>query len=916
MGYTMKKIAPLPIILVLSLVISCTTVPKSSLPAGPTPSRVAAPTALPGSGGIFGTWIIDRFGLPAYRYTMDETTDPRAEWDPEIAPRTNLMWFPIGNKRIVAAAYNHGFVELFYNESDQRWINHYDPDSGNYTGGFGFVREGDEVVSTFFPDRPPEAEFQRIYGMGYFEKTLTQNGLRIDQVVFAPKGSLPVLISEVTIDNLSTETRTLTYYEYWDLNMVSVSKFLGEALFGEMRRRSIRFTPRFVPDRGLLILEGNKVWGTDGGFPPGPRSRDIEPPSVFLASLSGEVTGYAFDQTKLLPVKTAAPPSTTLTEIGLTPDASITDDPADNCLVLAVDITLSPGQSRTLRFAFGYAKAVRPEQILDRLGDSTQLLTETVSDWRERIPEFHGPADDVLAREVAWDYYALNALSLTDGYYQTPFIPQGGNYLFRWGSWGVTRDLAAFAQTLIYYSPEAAKDQLRFILRGQGVDGRFFYAMAGFGDKHQWYYQPSDFDLWVIGAVVEYVFVTRDLAFLDEVLPFYPKESGEAAPVREHLRRAFEHLRGAVGTGRHGLLRLRLSDWNDEMTFLTARGGICDVIGTWRRGESVFNTAMAAAVLPGYAELSRITGDTETARRVDEWAGDLTEALKAQWTDPGWLIRSYSGRGVPFGKDHLFLEPQIWALMADGVLTDEQAHTLINNIKARLMEPSVLGMMISDLETGSRTTRPGQQEEGGIWFAMNGPAVVALARYDPELAWRELMKNTLARHAEVYPGLWMGIWSGPDSFNSAISDRPGQSWYQQTPLGGIGPQEYPVMNAHSHAQILYALARLAGITGTLEGLVIDPRIPYKSFTFTTRTFSVEKSPASLSGCVTMGSDGEMVMRVRAPVQGRISSYVVTVDGKRVESILSDDFLRFRLPFKEGVPARWEVRGDGSTDGGR
>jgi hypothetical protein len=810
-------------------------------------------------------------------------------------------------------------VELFYGESDQRWLNRYDPGTGDYAGGLGFVREGNGVISTFYPDRPDGADFGRVYGMGYFEKKLAVNGLGISQVIFAPAGDLPVLISEVTLENLSAETRTLTYYEYWDLNMESVSKFLGEALFGGMRSRSMRFVPRFVPGKGLLVLEGNKVWGPDGGFPPDRTQYDPEPPSLFLARLDGPVTGFAFDQTEVFADGSFPPSPGALEMISLKPTDSAPADPAnnsDNCLVLAVDVTLEPGQSRTLRFAFGYAKAQRPERIVDSLGDPAHLLTDTVSSWRESIPAFRGPDGETIGREAAWDYYALSALSLIDGYYQTPFIPQGSNYLFQWGSWGVTRDLAAFAQTLTYYDPQAAKDQLRLILRSQGPDGRSIYGMAGFGEKHQWYYRPSDFDLWVIGAAVEYIFVTRDFAFLDEVLPFYPREGGKSAPVREHLRRAFEHLRGAVGTGRHGLIRLRLSDWNDEMTFLTAGGGICNVIGTYRRGESVLNTAMAAAILPGYAELARIAGDEETARRTIEWTDELKTALRAQWTEPGWLIRSRSGRGVPFGDDELFLEPQIWALMADDVLTGEQARTLIGNVRKRLIEPSALGMMVSDMRTGSPTTRPGEQEQGGIWFAMNGPAVVALSAYDPDLAWDQLMRNTLARHADTYPGLWMGIWSGPDSFNSVFSDRPGQSWYQLTPLGGIGPQAYPVMNAHSHAQLLWALARLAGITGTPEGLVIDPRIPDKTFSFKTRAFSVEKTPGGISGGITLGSDGEMLMRVRAPYPRGAGGLVVTVNGMRVEGALSDGFVRFRLPFTKGVTTTWDVRMEKSGGGGR
>ena len=44
------------------------------------------------------------------------------------------------------------------------------------------------------------------------------------------------------------------------------------------------------------------------------------------------------------------------------------------------------------------------------------------------------------------------------------------------------------------------------------------------------------------------------------------------------------------------------------------------------------------------------------------------------------------------------------------------------------------------------------------------------------MAWDEWKKNTLARHAEVYPDIWYNIWSGPDTLNSTLSSKhPGET---------------------------------------------------------------------------------------------------------------------------------------------
>ena len=44
-----------------------------------------------------------------------------------------------------------------------------------------------------------------------------------------------------------------------------------------------------------------------------------------------------------------------------------------------------------------------------------------------------------------------------------------------------------------------------------------------------------------------------------------------------------------------------------------------------------------------------------------------------------------------------------------------------------------------------------------------------------EMAWDEWKKNTLARHADVYPDIWYNTWSGPDTLNSTVSKHPGET---------------------------------------------------------------------------------------------------------------------------------------------
>ena len=82
-------------------------------PAAPPPlsqdHRPAAVDSAYGSGS-FGRWGVDEWGLPRFRYEIDETTDPRAK-QPELAGGT-LAQHQVGNDHIKGMAYNDGFTQL------------------------------------------------------------------------------------------------------------------------------------------------------------------------------------------------------------------------------------------------------------------------------------------------------------------------------------------------------------------------------------------------------------------------------------------------------------------------------------------------------------------------------------------------------------------------------------------------------------------------------------------------------------------------------------------------------------------------------------------------------------------------------------------------------------------------------------
>src|SRR4051794_1359291 len=119
--------------LLLSGTIGLPAVRAGISPAAGSPSSPAY------GSGIFGTWKTDQFGLPSYRYTLDQQHDPRAG-QPEVNGRTDA-WHQVGNDQHHAFASNDGYVQLWSQARSYQWANMYDPANNHYAGGFGYLRD-------------------------------------------------------------------------------------------------------------------------------------------------------------------------------------------------------------------------------------------------------------------------------------------------------------------------------------------------------------------------------------------------------------------------------------------------------------------------------------------------------------------------------------------------------------------------------------------------------------------------------------------------------------------------------------------------------------------------------------------------------------------------------------------------------
>lgn len=853
--------------------------------------------------GSFGRWFVDDGGLPAYRYGMDQHADDRALWDTtEVVPETGEPverrdhWVQLGNDRINAMVSNDGTVEVVTQDRGVEYLNKLDASREWHAGGFSYVHDGERGWATAYAHRPEGAATDRVFGTGYARAETQFRDVRVKRTVIAPPGDAPFVISEVVIENRGRAAKNLAHYEYWDVARRSIE--INWAVSGDpltlapsnaRRQRDERnalFEEAVSYDPGAALLSVARRHAPGVAPPPAsePSAIDYYPPEPFLAALVGEVSDVFVDEAAFfgdggpaLPDAVrdrASGPGTGGGELEPHADAF----PQDNALVLKSDVTVPPGESVRLRFAYGYAPFGEQPSGLDVWRDAARdPLAEARAHWRSRLPYFAPDRDPVLHRELAWHQYQLEASIGQREYFETRVVPQGSAYLYLHGADGAARDLGLFAAPLVFTNPELAKDVLELYMRIQFADDdRFSYAFQGHGmlDDAGIHKAPSDLPINFLWALSEYLGATGDLAWLDQTVPFHPKEARPDATVWDHLEGAVRHLFDVVGTGEHGLIRVQTGDWSDGIVASEAP----DRELAEEEGESIPNTQMAIAILPLVADLIQPRDEalaTEIRTKVEAYRTALEPQFEGRF-----FYRAYFGDGEPAWKDSINLESQVWALIGNTFARDEDRVSLVGHIAEKLDDPSPVG---APLWSG-----------GQVWPAISGLLTWGYARSAPERAWGHLVRNTLASHATAFPEVWHGIWSGPDGFSS----KSGNSWKSVvTPM-----TDFPVQNNNYHALPLLAALRVAGLEPTATGIRIAPRVPGRTFTLKTTLCDLEQRGSQLSGVYRPPSTAPRTVVVEAGEGGTITSLVVNDQPLNVPTDASS--VSFAVP--AGEAARFEV----------
>ena len=411
-----------------------------------------------------------------------------------------------------------------------------------------------------------------------------------------------------------------------------------------------------------------------------------------------------------------------------------------------IDLTLAPGQEKSLIFVLGYAENPLAEkwsapgiinkkpakEILAKYQTDAQVeqaLSALAAYWEDLLSKYHvASSNEKVDRMVnIWNQYQCMVtfnMSRSASYYESGI---GRGMGFR----DSCQDLLGF----VHLIPERARERILDIAATQFIDGSAY---------HQ--YQPltkkgnsdigsgfNDDPLWLIAGTDAYIRETGDFSILDEAVPF-DNDVSLAAPLMEHLHRSFDYIVNHKGP--HGLPLIGRADWNDCLNlncFSAHPGESFQTFGPSEGpvAESVFIGGMFVKYGEEYAQLAELLGDTAEAARARKEVELMNEAVMKDGWDGEWFVRAYDAYSHKVGskeceEGQIYIEPQGFCVLAGIGVKEGLAQKALDSVKERL--DTKYGVMILQpaytryhLELGEISSYPpGYKENAGI-FCHNNP---------------------------------------------------------------------------------------------------------------------------------------------------------------------------------------------------
>ena len=497
----------------------------------------------------------------------------------------------------------------------------------------------------------------------------------------------------------------------------------------------------------------------------------------------------------------------------------------NSCGALESDITLAPGESKTLIYLLGQKPGDVAKDIIAKYEGGMSVVNAEVDAlknyWHAYLNNLQVNTPDANFNSMINTWNAYNCFITFTWSRAASFQYCGLRNGFGY------RDTVQDIQGIIHLAPELAKKQIEFMLSAQVSNGAGLPLVkythnAGHENTpddpayvketgHPSY--RADDALWLFPTVYKYVSESGDVAFLDEKITY--ADIDEKVAVYDHLKKAIDFSMNNLGN--HGMPAGLHADWND-----------CLRLG--KKGESTFvafQLRYAMEIMRAYATERN---DSAYITYLDDVEPKLDATLEECWNEDRF-IRGYMEDGTVIGnrKDpeaNMWLNPQSWSVIS-GFATGERADKAMDSVERELNTPY-----------GAMVMYPPYVDHafpGALMHCFNECVKENAGIFSQPQGWLILAEAKLGHGNRAFK-----YWTeaAPATYNDKAEHRVLEPYvYGQFVEGKDSPK---AGRAHVHWLTGTASTVMVGTTeGILglkpesKGLVIDPSIPsdWKEYSF-------------------------------------------------------------------------------------
>ena len=660
-------------------------------------------------------------------------------------PRTPYPWINyLGSEKFFSLISNTTGGYSFYTDARLRRLTRYrynDMPLDN-NGHYFFIKDADTIWNPGWQPCQTELDsYECRHGFGYSKFTSKKNDLKAEALYFVPNGE-NCEVEMITLKNEGSATKNVSLVSFVEWCLYNASDDCQN------------FQRNF--STGEVEIEGSAIYHKT-------EYRERRNHFAFY-SCNEKIDGFDTDRETFLGLYNPISAPKTVVE------GKSGNSVADGWSPIAshrINMELKAGEEKTLVFVLGYIENEDDKKFLNdadkkKALDAGLLRTNTASGVinKEKAYELQKKFDSkekVMAAfdalKVFWDNTLshftlktndekLNRMAIWNQYQcvVTYNFARSASYFESGIGRGLgfrdtSQDMLGAAHQL---PKERIRERLYDVAATQFEDGSAYHQFqpltkrgnADIGSNF------NDDPLWLVLGVGNYIRETGDEDFLKIDVPFDNSETNKAT-MFEHLRRSYNYIPNHLGP--HGLPLIGRADWNDCLNLNCFSTNPNDSFQTCtnkegKNAESVMIAQMFVYVTPDYAAMCRIMGDEAEAKRAEELAAKMEEAICTVGWDGEWYLRAYDDFGNKIGSNEcengkIFIETQGFGTMAKIGKTKGYPEKSLDSVKKYL--DSKYGIVILwpayqdyHVELGEVSSYPpGYKENGGI-FCHNNPWVI------------------------------------------------------------------------------------------------------------------------------------------------------------------------------------------------